>query len=249
MPAAGNRSGVPSAAVEPQPKRIGRPPRIDLAAIADAVLEIGFEDATMRRVADHLGVSVPGLYHYVKGRDDLLRVAAERALSRVELPEDSGQHWAEWLRSWARYIRGALASRPELVEHFAGGGLDDDRLLEVIGHALDVLQRDGFEPAAAMAAWEAVSSTALGSAVEDIREQVSSAAGRPWIARVFAALAKRPPDALPTLRTLASGGVVPDRDEAFEERITTVLVGIATRHGLAVDDHVLGAPRSAQPRA
>ena len=59
--------------MEPERKRIGRPPRIDLAAIADAVLVIGFDDVTMRRVADHLGVSVPGLYHYVKGRDDLLR--------------------------------------------------------------------------------------------------------------------------------------------------------------------------------
>jgi AcrR family transcriptional regulator len=226
--------------VEPERKRIGRPPRIDLAAIADAVLEIGFEDATMRRVADHLGVSVPGLYHYVKGRDDLLRVAAERALSRVELPEDRGQHWAEWLRSWARYIRTALATRSELVEHFVTGGLDDDRLLEVIGLALDVLQRDGFEPAEAMAAWEAVSSMALGSAVEDIREQTAAADGRPWLTRVFAALAKRPPEALPTLRALAADGTVVDRDEAFEERLTTVIVGIAVRRGIDVDDDVLG---------
>lgn len=226
--------------MEPQRKRIGRPPRIDLGAIADAVLEIGFDQATMRRVADHLGVSVPGLYHYVRGRDDLLRVAAERALSRVELPADQGQHWAEWLRSWARYIRAALTARPELVEHFVTGGLDDDRLLEVVGHALDILRRDGFDAEQAMAAWEAVSSMALGSAVEDIRERTAAERGRPWPARVAAALARRPAEAMPTLRALAAGGQVADRDRAFEERLTTVLVGIAVRQGMDVDEHVLG---------
>jgi AcrR family transcriptional regulator len=223
----------------PERKRIGRPPRIDRAAIADAVLEIGFDEVTVRRVADHLGVSVPGLYHYVKGRDDLLRLAAERALSRVELPEDQGQHWATWLRSWARYIRSALSSQPELVEHFVTGGLDDDRLLEVIGRALDVLHREGFAAADAMAAWEAVSSLALGSAVEDIRERTAAEDGRPWLERVQVALAKRGPDELVTLRALASGGAVADRDASFEERLTALIVGLAVRHGREVDADVL----------
>ena len=110
----------------------------------------------------------------------------------------------------------------------------------MIGHALDVLHRDGFEPADAMAAWEAVSSMALGSAVEDIREQTATADGRPWVARVFAVLARRDPEELPTLRAVAAGGHVPDRDDGFEERLTTVIVGIAVRRGLALDADVLG---------
>ena len=189
------RSAATVGGVEAERKRIGRPPRIDLAAIADAVLEVGFDDATMRRVAEHLGVSVPGLYHYVKGRDDLLRIAAERALARVELPEDTGQHWTEWLRSWARYIRSALSSRPELVHHFMVGGLDDDRIAEVTARAIAVLVRGGIDPATATAAWEAVSSMALGTAVEDIRGRALDAAG-------------------------------------FEDRLTTVIIGIAARYDL-----------------
>ena len=43
--------------------RRGRPPRVDESAIAAAVLQIGTENATMRRVAEHLGISLPGLYH------------------------------------------------------------------------------------------------------------------------------------------------------------------------------------------
>jgi len=218
---------------------VGRPPRISRGAIAEAALELGLDDdLTMKRVADHLGVSVPGLYHWVKGRDDLLRLAAERALSRVRLPTDTGQHWATWLREWARYTRTVLAERPELLNQFVNGGLDDDRLIEVIGRTLDVLHRDGFDPAAAFAAWEAVSTMALGAAVDDIREAVAERDGRPWATRLFSSLARRDADELPTLRSIAASGYERDRDASFEARLTTVLVGIAVRNGLRVDEEV-----------
>src|SRR5215207_10003264 len=97
------------------PRPVGRPARIDRDSIARAVIEIGFEDASMKRVAEHLGVSVPGLYYYVRGREDLLRLAAEYSLARTPLPVDQGQHWAVWLREWARYSRDAMAE-PELME-------------------------------------------------------------------------------------------------------------------------------------
>lgn len=221
-------------------KPVGRPPRISRSTIAQAVLDIGFDDVTMKRVADHLDVSVPGLYHYVKGRDDLLRLAAQQLIAAVPMPEDTGQHWAAWLREWARYIRGSMTERPELLSQFANGGLDDERIIEVVGHALDVLAREGFAPDAALHAWEAVSELALGSAVEDIRERATAREGRPWMARVFATLARRDPDDLPTLRSVMASGYQPDRAAAFERRLTTVLVGIAVRHGLPVDDAVTG---------
>src|SRR3954471_24589766 len=98
-----------------QRQRVGRLARISRPAIAEAALELGLDDdLTMKRVADHLGVSVPGLYHWVRGRDDLLRLAAEHALSRVHLPEDIGQHWATWLREGAHYIRDALDNQTPL---------------------------------------------------------------------------------------------------------------------------------------
>jgi AcrR family transcriptional regulator len=223
-----------------QRKRVGRPPRITRAAIADAVLELGDDDLTMKRVATHLGVSVPGLYHYVKGRDDLVRLAAQQALARVRMPEDTGQHWSTWLREWARYTRDVMKDRPELLNQFANGGLDDDRLIEVAGRALDALRRGGFEPDPALHAWEAVNTLALGSAIEDIRERATARGGRPWIARVFLALARREPDDLPTLRSIIDSGYQPDRDAAFEARLTTLLVGIAVEHGLPLDDEVTG---------
>ena len=66
-----------------RPGRIGRPPRIDRTAIAEAVLELGLDGISMKAVADHLGVSVAGLYHHVANRHELLVLAAERSLSRT----------------------------------------------------------------------------------------------------------------------------------------------------------------------
>ena len=79
---------------------------------------------------------------------------------------------------------------------------------------------------------------ALGAAVDDIREGAAEADGRPWMARVVASLGRRQPDELPTLRSIAAGGYERDLDASFEERLTTVLLGIAVRNGLPLDEQV-----------
>ncbi|MBA2282917.1 MAG: TetR family transcriptional regulator [Actinomycetota bacterium] len=234
---------------EVAPRRVGRPPRIDRDSIARAVLEVGFDNVTMRSVAAHLGVSVPGLYHYVRGKDDLLRLGAEHSIAEIHLPEDTGQHWATWLRKWARYTRTAMARRPELIEHYLAGGIDPQRMVEVVGRALDVLVREGFDHKAAVAAWDAVGSIALGSAVEDVREASAAGDGRPWISRMHGDLAQRPAEEQATLRTLLGSGYVPDRDAEFEDKVTAVLIGLAVQHGRPVDDEVTGAPDSTLARA
>ena len=213
---------------------------MNVAVIADAVLELGMDRATMRDVADHLGVGVSTLYHHVNSREDLVRIAADVTLARLTPPNESDVHWARWLRSFGRLIRDGMGAQPELLQHFVAGRLDDATQLESMGHALEVLHRNGFEPAAAMAAWEAVSMVALGSAADDLRERANVADGQPWAARVFTALVRDDRDDLPALRTLAVAGYQPSADENFERRLTITLVGIATVHGLAVDSDVLG---------
>src|SRR5262245_19965945 len=96
---------------EPGPRR-GRPPRIDRDAIARVAGEIPLSDLSLRTVADRLGVSVPGLYHYVQGRDELFALAAEQSVRRLPLPVDRDQHWAIWLYEWAGYILSAFVSDP-----------------------------------------------------------------------------------------------------------------------------------------
>ena len=63
-------------------RRVGRPPQISRQAIAEAAQQVGLGNLTLKAVADHLGVSVAGLYHHIRGKEDLLRLAADQALLR-----------------------------------------------------------------------------------------------------------------------------------------------------------------------
>ena len=110
--------------------KIGRPARIDRAMIARAAYEIGLDRVTMKAVADRLGVSVPGLYHHVEGRDDLMRLGAEYSAAQIQMPVDHGQHWTAWLLEWARYSHDAFVAQPALLGQFLNGSLGVERMVD-----------------------------------------------------------------------------------------------------------------------
>lgn len=208
----------------------GRPPRIDRDAIADAVLELGIDGVSMKAVADHLGVSVAGLYHHVRGRRELLLLAAERSMAAQRPPEDRGQHWSEWLREWARYSRQAFVDEPEVFTQYLQGAVSVERTAEVVDSVVRVLGTHGFDPAAALAAWEAVGDLAVGSAVAHLRAQAGAGRGHPQAVELERILAELPPDTLPGMRA-ALGASATGLEDLFEEELTALLVGIAVRRG------------------
>jgi AcrR family transcriptional regulator len=218
-------------AAEPGERRkVGRPARLDRAMIAQAAFEVGLDNITMKAVAERLGVSVPGLYHHVQGREDLMRLAAEYSASQIALPVDRGQHWAEWLLEWAQYMHGAFVAQPELLNQFLHRAIGVERMVQHVDGMLALLLRHGFEPNEAMDAYVLVSQSAVGAAVHDLREAEGAAAGRPDVVEYHRAIAMAPPDALPSLRSLANTPRTAPRP-TFEDRIVTVLVGIAVRRG------------------
>ncbi len=223
-------------------RRVGRPPRIDRAAIADAVLEIGLADSSMKAVAAHLGVSVPGLYHHVKNRKELLLIAAERSLARMRLPEDRGQHWSEWLREWARYSRRAFVEDPEVFDQFLRGAVSWERVVEVMDSVIQILTRQGFTADEALGTWEAVGRCTVGSAVDAIRQRWATDAGHPPLAELHRVLARHAPNELAGARAVVEALPV-DREAEFDDEVTTLLVGIAVRRGEPWEP-ILGPPRA-----
>ena len=214
----------------------GRPARLDPDVIADAVLAIGPSEASMRAVAEYLGVSLPGLYHHVRGRDELLRLAAERTVKKLDWPTYDGQHWATWLAGWATFIRESIGNQPEYLDQFTAAAIQDERQIPVVGEALEVLVSLGLSPSYAMQAWAAVTNLALGNAVEMVRERRLQDEGRPWVARIFTTLARRDAEDFPVLRALAATGDPHTTAEAFDDRVQLLLSGIAQRHGLSLAD-------------
>lgn len=231
-------------ASEPLAPRRGRPPRIDGNAIAQAVHEIGVENATMRRVADRLGMSVPGLYHHVANKDELLELAARHALNNSPPPRYDGQHWSAWLRIYARYVRRALSAEPALLEKFLSGAVRDEGEIEYVAEALDVLHAHGLPPDDAISVWAAVSALAIGSVIEAHREQVNSERGQPWLARIDSVTTGRDSSQFTTLRAVAASRFDPFGDDAFEDRLTWLLTGVAARYRLPPEPPVgVGAAR------
>lgn len=212
-------------------RKVGRPARLDRDMIAKAAYEVGLDRVTMKAVADRLGVSVPGLYHHVEGRDDLMRLAAEYSAAQIPVPVDRGQHWTEWLAEWARYSHDAFVAQPQLLGQFLAGSIGVERMVEHVDAVIGLLVRHGFTPAEALDAYTVVSECAIGAAVSEIRTAEAARAGRPVIAEYHRVLARRAPDELPHLRALVA--TPPAGPPELTERIRTVLVGIAVRRGEA----------------
>jgi AcrR family transcriptional regulator len=213
-----------------QPRKVGRPARVDRAMIARAAYEVGLDRVTMKAVAEHLGVSVPGLYHHVEGRDDLMRLAAEYSTSQIQVPVDHGQHWTEWLLEWAQYMHRAFVAQPELLNQFLHRAIGVERIVANVDSMLAVMLRHGFDPHEAMDAYVQVSESAIGAALSDIREAEGAREGRPDVVEYHREIAMRGPEELPSLRRLATEARVTPRP-SFDNRICTVLVGIAARRG------------------
>jgi AcrR family transcriptional regulator len=230
--------------------RLGRPPRISRQMIAEAAHELGLDGLTLRKVADHLGVSIAALYHHVSSKDDLMRVAAEYSVARVPRPEDRGQHWAQWLAEWAEYNLDAFVTRPGLLTQYMEGGITAEVIAGNLDTILGVLVRQEFTVLEANAAYELVTSCALGMAVGIIRDRESEAAGLPIRVAYQRLLAERDPGDLPHLRELV-GAVAEHGREPFAAQIATVLDGVAARLGVdpAEVRQALRGPVSHHPRS
>lgn len=211
-------------------RRVGRPARIDRTAIADAVLEIGLRDSSMKAVAEHLGISVPGLYHHVRNRKELLLLAAERSLAQLRPPEDRGRHWSQWLHEWGHYIRQAFVDDPDVLQQYLQGAISVDVTVEVEDSVIRVLAAHGFDAPDALTAWTAVGRLAVGSAVDHIRWRAASEAGHAEMAELRRLLARRPSTDLPGVRA-ALDAAATGLDDQFEQDLLTLLTGVAVRRG------------------
>lgn len=85
-----------------------RPEEI-LQAALEVLAESGFRASRLEDVAARAGVTKPLIYHYYKGKDDLVRRAFEWRLAQVlsGMREELGEMGADWeqrLRSFCRWL-------------------------------------------------------------------------------------------------------------------------------------------------
>lgn len=101
---------------EPVTRR-GPKPRLDLAAITAAAVEIadteGLAGVSMASVAARVGVAATALYRYVDSKEDLLTAMADGAVPPP--PEPAGMPWRDYLALWTRLQRDFLLEHTWLL--------------------------------------------------------------------------------------------------------------------------------------
>jgi AcrR family transcriptional regulator len=203
---------------------LGRPPRITTAQIAEAALEIGLERATVRNVAAHLGMSVPGLYHHVRTREELLAIAAAHGLSELPLPEDDGQPWTTWLTEYARFVYDALVTQPEIIGQIVAGTIDTIRMAQHIERYFTVLAKHGFTVEEADAAYLQLTSAIIGAAVSEVGRRAMEAEGHSRLDDLRRATVALGPETVPHVIELVNATPRPEPDhfDAVRAAITAI---------------------------
>lgn len=182
--------------------KLGRPPKVTREQIAEAALEIGLERATVRNVAEHLGMSVPGLYHHVGTREELVAMAAAHSLEALRLPEHDGRPWDEWLVEYARFVYDALVAQPELIGQVLAGTNNTLRQAQHLEEVLGVLTAAGFTVADAYEAYAQLMSAVTGAATSETGRAAANDAGHPLLVDLRRAVKALGPDTVPLVHEL-----------------------------------------------
>lgn len=201
---------------------MGRPPvpLLSTDRIAAAAMDLvnatgGF---TIPELARKLQVSPSSLYNHVTGRDQIVELLRERAMSEVQLPEDSPDRpWVEVVAEIARSYRRSFARYPNLIPMLTAYQVNSTDAIRMYNALAVTLKRAGFDPADTLRTITLVDSFVLGSALD------VAAPDEPWhagddVSPEFAA-------------ALATGMGKADRaDDAFEYGLAVLLRGLSPNH-------------------
>ncbi len=198
---------------------MGRPskPLLSTDRIAGAAMDLvnrtgGF---TVPELARALKVSPSSLYNHVAGREQIVELLRERAMSDVALPaDDPHRPWTDVVADIMRSYRQSYARYPRLIPLLTSHAVNSDHALTMYNVLAVAFGRAGFDPADTLRAITLIDAFVLGSALD------VAAPDEPWqpgadVGPEFAA-------------ALATGSAKPARaDDAFEFGIAVLLRGLA----------------------
>lgn len=198
---------------------MGRPsvPLLSADRIAAAAMDLvsatgGF---TIPELARKLHVSPSSLYNHVSGRDQIVELLRERAMSEVQLPQDSpSRPWAEVVAEILRSYRRSYARYPRLIPLLTAFPVNSSHAIQMYNVLTATLKRAGFGPADMLRVITLMDCFVLGAALD------VAAPEEPWhsgdeVSSDFAA-------------ALATGVGKADRaDDAFEFGLAVLLRGLA----------------------
>lgn len=156
-------------------RAVGRPATIGATRIAQAALA-EIDGLTLTAVARRLGVAKSALYHHVRGRDELVELAAGAALRTLRRPE-ADQPWEAFVRDLAAATRDCLMEHPGLDVALLELHDAPPALWDVLHWASGVLVDAGIDEQTAATVTQLLASMAH----DDARHRrATAAAGEDW---------------------------------------------------------------------
>jgi AcrR family transcriptional regulator len=152
---------------------VGRPRLLTKAKVIETAAMMPPGELTMTRLAERLGVSIGTLYQYVADRDELVRLVIGERMRALPLPEDTGQHWSQYLREYAAILTAMLSADPNQIVQVLGIESTLEPELRLTEAFFEALAARGFALDEAVDIHTQLSAIAVGKAVGAIREQLA----------------------------------------------------------------------------
>lgn len=194
--------------------------------------EAGFDELTMRRVADKLGVQAASLYRHVRNKDELLILLADEICAEIPLVDSTGSWRDQLMRMASNYRRGLLGHR-DAARVLASTAPFGPRRLRHIEAFLKVLRAAGLSPRDAAHAGYHCNNFVTEFVADEARFAAFAAVPGSTRRKVFADARKHfkslPRDQFPTIAELADHLAEDDPDALFQSGLDLWLRGIESR--------------------
>ncbi len=180
--------------------RGGRPQAITADQVVDTALQIGLREMTMSALAGKLGVSIPTIYQTVGDRDEVLRRSLSKFIERIAYPQDSGQHWSEYLREFGEVTFAQLTMKQYIVPRILDAGHLLEADLQVVEVFLTVVVNRGFSIDEGVELYRRLMLVVVGAAASRCRELITIERYGSIEQAMHKGLSIYPPNELPLVR-------------------------------------------------
>jgi AcrR family transcriptional regulator len=198
-------------------------PKVSLEALVEAAADIadadGIDAVTMRRLAERCGVGVMTIYGYVRTKEDLLAVLADRYLSEIDLP-DPTLRWQDQLAALYCSVREVMLRHPTLVPIIANQRLDRTSAYRGAEVVCGALRANGLPDREVITSFATLTSFTVGSVQRELAALGSPA--RPGLASL-------PATDFPNVVSLFGPLISGDAEQNFTDGLQLVIDAIATR--------------------
>jgi len=138
------KTGTPSAEFE------GDKPRLSKRTVTENALKLadadGLDTLTIRKLAQHLGVTPMALYWHFRSKDDLLEGVAEQIWGELDVSFDPDAPWWAQLQGILESLVSVLRAHPAAPQLMLEHEKRNEPAMRATEIVLDILRTAGFDP-------------------------------------------------------------------------------------------------------